>query len=904
MRTGLPALSALFVALAAGEVRGQNEMLFPGQRVALGGPSTAIAVGDLDLDGQLDLAYYGETCDFDAPTLMCWRGVFVRLARPGRTFGEPQFHLAGSQSWSAALDLVIRDLTQDGWPDLAFVDPIANALVVLPSLGWGAFGEPLASDCAEPGDTLGGLDFAELDGDGIPDAVVAVWTSGQSCHCMHVLRGTGTGSFAQTASHFMGEHLSHPTIRDLDGDGLLDLAAITEWSDIVVRLALPGGGYAQPVISESSPGFLSFTLHDIQWVDFDDDGLQDIVGGSTSSEATCVVKLLENVGGGSFALVDTITVLDIPNYQTGMTVAVADMTGDSRPDILAATPAIYSFSAAHKELADEALVLLEGLGGFSFSPSQQLNVADELGMLIPCDLDADGFMDLVYQASSPPFAGIRYGTADGAFDVGADAPARSPSVDIASGDLDGDGHSDLVLAHLSGDPGVSIQLGVGDGSFSAGSAITLALPVHRVLLADVSGDAKLDLVAASSVPGQTVHVMLGSGDGAFGVATLVSTETAADLELADLNGDGVVDLSSCDPSSQRVNVQLGLGQGAFASPVGYPSGGPSQRLSVGDLDSDGDMDLLVANPAPQLPASEQWTLATLLNDGAAAFAAPTLYPEFGTQDVAAADLDRDGIQDVVLGIHDESDVSHAVSNDIAWRRGLGGGLLGESISLANPVIPWRIETSDLNRDGWTDVVAAAAPESKLEEYAPDLVDGDSVGLVLGSPSAPSTLYLGVAVQAGEQPVAVAVADFNEDGFPDIAAAQSESPSVAILLNQSTTWATLGHDSAPPSGGSAPLLTGSGTPVADQGIVLQAASPLLQAGQPGLLVVGFDTDYSPFQGGVLVPAAQGQTPMRVGAPLISRWPKGIAAGTPVYAQALFALPDGDVVASNALVVLAQ
>ena len=124
------------------------------------------------------------------------------------------------------------------------------------------------------------------------------------------------------------------------------------------------------------------------------------------------------------------------------------------------------------------------------------------------------------------------------------------------------------------------------------------------------------------------------------------------------------------------------------------------------------------------------------------------------------------------------------------------------------------------------------------------------------------------------------------------------------MNQSTTWGTLGHDSAPPSGGSAPLLTGSGTPAADLEIVLEASSPLLQVGDPGLLVVGFEAAYSPFQGGILVPAAQGQTPMQAGPPLISRWPKGIPPGTPVYAQALFTLPGGDVVASNALVVIAQ
>src|SRR6185503_15173550 len=129
----------------------------------------------------------------------------------------------------------------------AFLDTNAGEIVVLPSLGAGAFGAPVTSACSETADPIHGVDFAELDGDGLLDAVAAVWTQGaSSCKCLQLLHGTGHGTFEQTITLFMGAALSQPRIRDVDGDGLLDLIALRK-SGVVVRLALSGGGYAEPV---------------------------------------------------------------------------------------------------------------------------------------------------------------------------------------------------------------------------------------------------------------------------------------------------------------------------------------------------------------------------------------------------------------------------------------------------------------------------------------------------------------------------------------------------------------------------------------------------------------------------------------------------------------------------------
>src|SRR6185436_6597984 len=205
---------SLGIALLASQVRGQNTVLFPSERMQWGEPMGAFAIGDLDLDGIPDLALCGRTCSADFS--QCWEGIVVRFGRSHRTFSEPQFHQAGSQVFQsppAVQGTQILETTGDGWPDIAFLDTVAREIVVLPSLGGGALGTAVTSACTETTDPISGVDFGDLDGDGITDAVVALWTQGPStCKCLQLLHGTGHGTFEQTETLFMGAALSPPKI--------------------------------------------------------------------------------------------------------------------------------------------------------------------------------------------------------------------------------------------------------------------------------------------------------------------------------------------------------------------------------------------------------------------------------------------------------------------------------------------------------------------------------------------------------------------------------------------------------------------------------------------------------------------------------------------------------------------
>jgi hypothetical protein len=125
---------------------------------------------------------------------------------------------------------------------------------------------------------------------------------------------------------------------------------------------------------------------------------------------------------------------------------------------------------------------------------------------------------------------------------------------------------------------------------------------YSVAVADVNGDGKLDILVANSCASSsncangTVGVMLGNGDGTFQPAvTYVCGGSCTSVAVADVNGDGNLDLLVAISSPRTVGVLLGKGDGTFQPVVNYASGGGSYSVAVADVNGDGKPDLVVAN---------------------------------------------------------------------------------------------------------------------------------------------------------------------------------------------------------------------------------------------------------------------------------------------------------------------
>ena len=171
----------------------------------------------------------------------------------------------------------------------------------------------------------------------------------------------------------------------------------------------------------------------------------------------------------------------------------------------------------------------------------------------------------------------------------------------------------------------------------------------ELVATDVNKDGKLDLCIAMSDTTR-VAVLLGKGDGTFVGAADYDTTISSPygIAVADLNHDGKADLVVTAPASGRIAVATGNGDGTFNSPAIYaatlsPFGGaPSPvEVALADVNGDGSLDIVFTN-------SGNGMLGVLLNDGSGEFYGPSEFSVgVGAVAMAVADFNKDGWPDVV-----------------------------------------------------------------------------------------------------------------------------------------------------------------------------------------------------------------------------------------------------------------
>jgi hypothetical protein len=252
---------------------------------------------------------------------------------------------------------------------------------------------------------------------------------------------------------------------------------------------------------------------------------------------------------------------------------------------------------------------------------------------------------------------------------------------------------------------VAVLLGDGKGGFgrSAGLVLDSGPPVHAVALGDVDEDGKLDALAIAH-DALAVHVLLGDGKGALAAAPGSPFSTASGIRphthavaLADVNGDRHLDALTTNADGDSVSVLLGDGRARFAPAEGSPFAAgrhPYASISVADLDGDGDLDLVV----PSIHANE---ISVLANDGKGSFAELGRSPfAVGPRPgyAAVVDLDHEAGLDIVA-THDDDALLAVLISD-----GEGGYYAGKGALIELPERAWSIAGGDLDRDGRCDIV--------------------------------------------------------------------------------------------------------------------------------------------------------------------------------------------------------
>jgi hypothetical protein len=335
---------------------------------------------------------------------------------------------------------------------------------------------------------------------------------------------------------------------------------------------------------------------------------------------------------------------------------------------------------------------------------------------------------------------------------------------VACADLDGDGHIDLLTAD-SGGGTVSMLRGDGRGGFApfAAGPLRAADAPHLLALGDVNGDGALDL-AVSEHDRNDVHVFLGDGAGGFRPAPgapFAALRGAPPhnhgLGLADLDGDGALDLTTSNQDHGSISALRGDGRGGFAAFPGSPfhAGRAPYPHALGDLNGDGRTDVVV-------PDVGGGRVAALLGAPEAGLEpAPGAPVPVAPRPYAAclADLDGDGRMDAVLA-HDDIDTATVLRGD-----GAGGFEPGTAIDAGRRL--FELAAGDLDGDGRMDVAAGAAPAHVV------LLRGDGRGGLSAFPGSP--------LAAGGGPYALQLADVDGDARLDLVVACSDEGRVHVLL---------------------------------------------------------------------------------------------------------------------------
>lgn len=314
--------------------------------------------------------------------------------------------------------------------------------------------------------------------------------------------------------------------------------------------------------------------------------------------------------------------------------AAADLDGDGDHDLVVLS--------AGRQRSD--LTVLINAGGSTFAtgfaallPKTASPAPADLDL---ADLDLDGDIDLVIHV---PLAAseVRLNDGNGNFTTVVPLPTSGLPIQHALGLMDGDLVPDLATYGLDPTGMVAGRPGVGNGTFLAGPVAAVGNDdlAARVELADVTGDGVLDLARASSFGLEYLAGQSGTGFPGWGASTLAWFDSCADLELAHLDGDAFLDAVVTIPQSGAIEVFHGLPGGGLWGPSPFPGGHTPGPLAVGDLDLDGNPDVVTGNVTkgtltilPGQPGGIYLDFAGMV----------TVADARRATDIIAADLDGDG----------------------------------------------------------------------------------------------------------------------------------------------------------------------------------------------------------------------------------------------------------------------
>lgn len=640
---------------------------------------TAVVSGDFNGDGKLDwaVANAGDNT------------VWIYLGNGDGTASLPTIvRLNGF----APVALAAADMNGDGKLDLVVAEADSLSVAVLLGNGDGTFGpERLFATPSLPIS----LAIADFDGDGKLDVVVGLLgfsSTGQ----LAFLAGDGTGKLGVPVTHYeqgLGAitYTFNIAAADLNGDGLPDIVAadflVDSFNGQLIEMRPAGaqtylnqgqGNFklAQEFFGDLSadqypPGGQAVTA--IALGDINKDGCIDAVTLDTVGSATFFPGLCD----GTF---DTANSRIFGSGIVADAAQLADLNGDGKLDLVSSS---YSYGSLLLDMPSSAVSVQFGDGLGNFGAPTLYRGDPHMAALAVADLKKNGRPEVitaneetstitVFQNDGTGSLGQTKGGYVGYLQNGLmHAIGNAPASDFAVVDLNGDGHPDLATVEYGSQFPLPAQMTVllnnGTGGFGAPIRTPIALgpgDVTDFVFGDFRHTGRKDLlfIVADLQNLQVDYRFAASnGDGTFQKPVLatvpLTTQIPLLMALGDFNSDGKLDFLVAGPVGYQ--PMFGNGDGTFTPgpsasfPPSSSQGITIRGIQVADVNGDGKADLLLLG-APTNSSTAQFPLYVALGNGDGTFQDPKVI-SVNVGPVAVVDLNKDGHPDIIAAIDGGTD---------------------------------------------------------------------------------------------------------------------------------------------------------------------------------------------------------------------------------------------------------